>query len=406
MQRLDGEKPAKFVPGSIAIIVPTCRPERLERWWNLWTPDFFEGDRPGAPNDVTVYVILDAPERESLSVGAYFRDPDLEGRAPASTMRSEVYSWAEIDAALGADSWIIPRRSDAIRSFGFLKAYRNGAEFILSLDDDCLPDPKSLGSWVDAHLAALRSKVEEAAWASTIKPLRPRGFPYGATTRSLPVAINHGGWNGVLDLDAPTRLALSRDPARACSAEFGLGAIRRGEYAPLCGMNLAFRAEFAPAMYQLLMGAHAREAFALGGDPDADLARMERPRYPFDRFADIWSGVLAKKIADHLGFAVTTGGPFVVHEGASDPLVNLGKEAAGIRANETFWRAVDAVPLGGETVAECYLEVANWLGEGFGVEEFAPGYATTLREAMRAWVRVLGDRKAPDPVPSVVMPQG
>ncbi len=56
---------------------------------------------------------------------------------------------------------------------------------------------------------------------------------------------------------------------------------RSGSYFPMCSMNLAWRPEFTAAMYFLLMG----------------------PDQPFDRFGDIWGGVLAKRVADHLGLA-------------------------------------------------------------------------------------------------------
>ena len=40
---------------------------------------------------------------------------------------------------------------------------------------------------------------------------------------------------------------------------------------------------------------------------------------------------------------------------------NLRKEAPGLGINETFWAAVDAVPLRGGTFRECYREIASGL---------------------------------------------
>ena len=91
----------------------------------------------------------------------------------------------------------------------------------------------------------------------------------------------------------------------------------------MCSMNIAWRAGVHAAMYFLLMG----------------------PDYPFDRFGDIWGGVLAKRVADHLGLAVNSGSPGVLHERASNVFVNLAKESRGLGVNETFWRAVDSVVL-------------------------------------------------------------
>ena len=47
---------------------------------------------------------------------------------------------------------------------------------------------------------------------------------------------------------------------------------------------------------------------------------------------------------DALGWSFSVGEPFVRHARASDPFVNLVKEAPGIKANETFWEDIDAAP--------------------------------------------------------------
>lgn len=48
-------------------------------------------------------------------------------------------SWKEIDADLGKDAWIVPRRTDAVRNYGFLLAAREKPDMIVTLDDDCYP---------------------------------------------------------------------------------------------------------------------------------------------------------------------------------------------------------------------------------------------------------------------------
>jgi hypothetical protein len=125
----------------------------------------------------------------------------------------------------------------------------------------------------------------------------------------------------------------------------------------MSGMNLAFSPDLTPALYFLLMGAG----------------------WPYDRFDDIWAGVLAKKVCDHLGFAVVSGNPVIEHRRASNVFTNLQKEAAGIEANESFWRAVDAVRLESDDIVGCYRELADKLtleGE----------YWQKLRGAMHLWL--------------------
>ena len=54
-----------------------------------------------------------------------------------------------------------------------------------------------------------------------------------------------------------------------------------------------------------------------------------------------------KKICDHLGLDVSIGKPTVFHQRASDPFVNLVKEAPGIALNESFWQEIDAITIAG-----------------------------------------------------------
>jgi reversibly glycosylated polypeptide/UDP-arabinopyranose mutase len=260
-----------------------------------------------------------------------------------------VYSWREIDAELGADAWIISRRSSAIRSFGFWKAWQQTPDMIVTLDDDCYPLSDRL---FDGHWLNLQRRVT-LGWAKTA-PFYTRGFPY-LVRDAARVALSHGLWLGVPDLDAPTQLV--NPSLRIDSVETAV--IPRGTYFPMCGMNLAFAPEITPAMYFLLMGSN----------------------WQFDRFDDIWAGVFAKKICDHLGLAVVSGQPAVEHRRASNVFTNLRKEAAGIEANESVWRAVDAVRLDARDVKGCYIELADRLpleGE----------YWDRLREAMRIWGRL------------------
>jgi hypothetical protein len=160
-------------------------------------------------------------------------------------------------------------------------------------------------------------------------------------------------WANVPDLDAPTQLV---HPELTLQGSPGVKTIPRGTYFPMSGMNLAFRPELAPALYFLIMGRD----------------------WPYDRFDDIWAGVLVKKICDHLGFACTSGEPVVEHRRASNVFTNLRKEAAGIEANEYFWKAVDAVRLEADTVRGCYVELASKL-------RLEGEYFDKLREAMVLW---------------------
>ena len=114
-------------------------------------------------------------------------------------------------------------------------------------------------------------------------------------------------------------------------------------YFPMCGMNVMWKAEATVLMYHMLMG--RRVTMLPTGGEDADgLIRL-----PFDRFGDIWAGIVMKKIADYARLNVATGMPYIRHERASNPFTNLKKEANGIEVNEDFWEFVHNVDLSGDT---------------------------------------------------------
>jgi len=309
----------------IAVVVPTIREDCIERWFREWTPTLTTD-----PN-VEVLIVEDNPE------------PTFDW---GEAVHLRHYSWRDIDADLGEDAWVIPRRTDCVRSYGYWKAYVMGADVIATMDDDCYPD----GPWLDVHADALGSDVESSAWVSTVDGPKPRGVPYYNKSRKRPVVINHGLWSGVPDLDAVTQLT---NPGNIRPRE---QVIPHGMYWPMCGMNLAWRREVTPAMYFLLMGRD----------------------WPYDRFGDIWCGVMAKRIADHLGSAVMSGRPLVRHERASNVWANLRKEAPGMEVNERFWQVVDSVVLTADNWHDCYVELAEKLPlEG--------DYWVKLKRAMRTW---------------------
>jgi hypothetical protein len=126
-----------------------------------------------------------------------------------------------------------------------------------------------------------------------------------------------------------------------------------------------------PSLYFLLMGKH-----------------RDGTVWPYDRFGDIWAGLFAKKVADHLGYAISSGAPSVLHSRASSPEVNLQKETPGYPVNEVLWRQVSAIGLSATTVAGCYEQIADNL-------DMNGDYWTTLRFAMRVWASLFAPAESP-----------
>lgn len=101
------------------IVIPTNREENYFKvFLNNWKSQF-EG--------CTIIVIED---REKCIL-------DLE---EFESLEIVQYCWKDIDKSLKENSWIIPRRTDCVRSFGYYAAYKYfNPLFIITLDDDISP---------------------------------------------------------------------------------------------------------------------------------------------------------------------------------------------------------------------------------------------------------------------------
>lgn len=269
-----------------------------------------------------------------------------------------IYDHTDIEEDLGENAWIIPSRSSACRSYGYYKAWQRDPAMIVTIDNDCTPEDDG---WFIDHWAALKNPVD-AKWSKTAE-IYTRGFPYGVRD-SITTYVNHGLWSYVPDLDAPTQLL---NPKLRFKSATDNQRITQGEYFPMCGMNLAWKPDATPLMY-----------FGLQG-----------PDYPFDRFDDIWAGIIMKKIADHLGWGVRSGSPSVQHTKQSDVFENLRKEASGIQVNEFFWKEIDRINLTETSPRLCYSEVAEKIPYmDFYMPSVYKDYWNLLSQAMLEWSKL------------------
>ncbi|HUC94798.1 MAG TPA: hypothetical protein VMR19_02260 [Candidatus Saccharimonadales bacterium] len=271
-------------------------------------------------------------------------------------------TYKDIVKDFGGKSWIFSRKNAGIRSYGFWRAYKAGADVIITLDDDCYPDDSD---FVDKHIKnlALKSSTDWFPTYPNPKWIYTRGFPYDARKGSE-IVLSHGLWSGALDLDAKTEIKLPKllsekkyPPIR----QF----IPKGYFYSMCSMNLAFKREITPLMFFPMMGV----------DPKGK-------SWGYDRYDDIWAGIFSKKIMDHLNLGVVNGSPFIDHKKASIIRHNRTKEMNGMKINEILWRCVQKVKLTGRTPKSCYIELAK--KTNFPKES----YFKKLREAMIIWANL------------------
>lgn len=286
------------------LIVPTIRENSIKEFIRVWEEEY--------PNLKEFLIVIEDNPTKTF-------DLDVKHH----------YSWKEITDDLGDDATIISKRDSSIRSYGFLKAWQLGSEYIFTLDDDCYPYEADFFS---KHIAMLEGKTK---WESSIVGMRTRGFPYQNFGKLDNVVLNMGLWTENPDYDAVQTLINGNGSGFVPPS--GSRIIPNGQYSPICGMSMCFRREVAVLSYFAPMG----------------------EGQPYRRFDDIWFGIIFKKICDHLRLLVAVGEPFIKHIRTSNPFVNLVKEATGIGFNESFWEIIDGIQLSETTPKSCLLKIAQ-----------------------------------------------
>ena len=255
-----------------SVVVPTCRPESFEEFYDAWQDIFHR-------HSVNLIVVEDSDKARE------------EERRP----------------------WFIPQGTDMVRSWGIYKAWLNHSEFTLSLDDDVRP-LSGVDIFEEYELVfdkGLPFSSYLDVGALTTSGLQMRGFPYRDRARNE-VALQYGGWHGVLDYDAPTQLANPRTYQRFLPVVLP---VPNGTAVTGCIMNAAWRTKYAPIMWQLPL---------LDGK--------------YNRFGDIWSCLFAKRTFDlHEKVVAINGLASISHERASNVYANLERELPGIPINERLW---------------------------------------------------------------------
>ena len=246
----------------------------------------------------------------------------------------------------------IPWSSDNRRNVGYLMALAEGAEMIVSIDDDnfCPADHDFIGE----HLAALvkhkTSVSVNGGWFNNCNLLKimgpeffPRGFPYYARTslkghkqidQEVEVVINAGMWTGAPDIDAISWLQRPSPVSRS----HGSAVLAPDTWCPINSQNTAVMREMMAAYWFVRM------------DP------------PMDRFGDIFQGYFALKVAKHLGWTARFGTPIVRHIRNSHVYMkDIQKEIGPILLIEELLPKLIEHKLTGSTVVEAYLSLADFI---------------------------------------------
>jgi hypothetical protein len=229
-----------------ALVVPSIRKDSFERFIKEWKPT-------GLFDRVDLILMEDNPSR-TFDIFSSLEDTKGNHRH---------LCWEDIDEK--SWGWIIPRRSDTVRSFAYWYVWNAQYPFMMTMDDDCYPEP-GYENLDELH----RSMLTRTKWFNTLNSVRPRGTPY-FNTGEREVMVNHGLWTNVLDYDAPQQLVQPTPEVFTHDNRI----VPSGAYFSFCGMNAMWRRDAIPLSYHMLMGKMK----------DTSTSNFDNLRsLPFDRF--------------------------------------------------------------------------------------------------------------------------
>ncbi len=270
------------------------------------------------------------------------------------------------------------------RNIGILLAYENGAEVVITIDDDnFVMDQDFVG--LHGRTGILR---ELPCYGSTSgffdvcslldvdEGVRfyHRGFPqkmrwneashFVSVQRTMRrVAVNAGFWLDNPDIDALTRM--ERQPVvRGFKTNWnGNIALQPGTWSPFNSQNTAVMREVVPAYFLS----------------------------PYiGRYDDIWASYIVARIAQHMGDVISFGEPLVRQErNPHDLWKDLDQERNGMIMTDGFCAALRSVPLTRSSYHECFGEIvtalpATWT-TGPNWTESQKEWRSRLLEGLEIW---------------------
>lgn len=316
---------------------------------------------------------------------------DTNGTIKPNRKNMEIYTYADYKKILGYDEQLIPRKTDTCRSFGFYVAWLQGYRYIVTLDDDCMTHK----GFLDEHAVVGKSLTLKAVisnpWYNTIDNLflknsgeppgryYARGYPYCYRlepaeppifcTVTGRVVCNMGMWlkvpdiNGLDKIDGDIPVSVGLKEKRLT--------VSPGTNFSLCIMNVAFLTEIVPAFYQFPMN-------------------VEVCNGRIDRFGDIWSGYILKKLTDMRGEHITLGNPSVTHTKAGNTVREIKLEHFGNLLENYFYRLIDEAvqDVSPGDYGEMYFQLASNFVLGIKKANLPKGYQTffsVMSERMVRW---------------------
>lgn len=322
---------------------------------------------------------------------------DSEGQVTIDHPQFEVYDWGDRRRLLGARDVAIPKRNGACRDFGLYLAWRRAEarEPILAVDDDCLVYHDDFALRAERTLSAAPRPIVRPRgrhlnilelYDGAPEHLFPRGFPYSARVHHQPCrfdgtderepSFSLGLWTGAFDVNAVDKI--EGPPWRHHDIELRHAsvALPLGCLVSVCSMNMLFRREVLPAVYQLPMHVEVM------------------PGWNIDRYGDIWGGFILKSLMDVRGDLMVAGEPMIRHLKAGDVARNVRQEHLCHLVNDEFLALLEDAVARLEPAS--YLDMMSALHEQMlaastRCSPLLGGYLTHLARSLDAWISLLSD---------------
>lgn len=301
------------------------------------------------------------------------KDPDMEEDLQITPgFDHQVFTKSDMAQILGATS--INFSGHSCRYFGYLVSRK---KYIISIDDDCLPARDNTGVLVDAvaqHITNLQAPATPFFFNTLYDPFRKgadfvRGYPF-SLRNGAECVLSCGLWLNIADYDAPTHVVKPNEKnVRYVDAVM---TVPVRAMMPVSGINIGFNRE--------VLGPALLPGLRLAGEG----------KHRWETMEDIWCGMCAKVVCDHLGLGVKTGLPYVWRgEGADagDAMESLKREWEGVKLMEEvvpFFQSV-RLPRTAVTAEDCVTEIAGMVKEQLG--PLNPVFAGTA-DAMVEWVKL------------------
>ena len=296
----------------------------------------------------------------------------------------------EYEQENGLNGFIL-ENSDHRRNIGYLKAYKDEVDFVISMDDDNFPIDDN---FFEQHRNMLTKKDHDVVTTSSKffnncsllddkTFIHPRGFPTSKKEnetsfhkeKNLVIGINAGMWTIAPDVDAISWLVCNKNFNNVRSVKQVV--LSKDTYCPVNSQNTALIRELIPAYYFIKMN------YDIGGG------------LKFDRLGDIYSGYFMQKVAKKMELSVSFGMPLVTHERNNhDYLSDANAEWGCFRTIDAFTGWLSKINLSGSTVIDCYDDLADQLHEFASSENFnyvpssTAGFYHQMAYDMKCWIKL------------------